>query len=239
MKRTALNLLIDALALLCFLGMIATGYLLRFPLPPGTNKSLVLWGLGRHQWGDVHFWISLALLVVLLVHLVLHWQWVVSVVARQFGSINPCQVRLLRSGFLTLLALAVLAGGFAWFAEISVRPRTEDCCPRSQSAAPVAQTPPDQVDFRTDVYPILETACLGCHGPAMARGGFRADRRDDFFGAVGKKALVIPGNAEDSSLFSVLSSPQGGAGASFHTLSDRDLEILRAWVDAGADWPER
>jgi hypothetical protein len=41
--RPALNLLIDILGAAFFLGMIATGYILHFPLPPGTNKSLSLW----------------------------------------------------------------------------------------------------------------------------------------------------------------------------------------------------
>ena len=102
MKRTALNLLIDALAALFFLGMIATGYVLRFPLPPGTNKSLSLWGLSRHQWGGVHFWISLGLLAVLLIHLALHWQWVVTVVGRQLHLVTNPQGRHLRSGVITV-----------------------------------------------------------------------------------------------------------------------------------------
>lgn len=34
-------------------------------------------GLTRHQWGDVHFWIALSLIALLVVHLVLHWRWVV------------------------------------------------------------------------------------------------------------------------------------------------------------------
>src|SRR5688572_18477064 len=85
MKRTSLNLLIDVLAALFFLGMIATGYVLHYPLPPGTNKSLSLWGLTRHQWGEVHTWISLALLSSLVIHVALHWPWIVGMVRRQFG----------------------------------------------------------------------------------------------------------------------------------------------------------
>ncbi|MGR8950815.1 MAG: DUF4405 domain-containing protein [Gammaproteobacteria bacterium] len=243
MKRTALNLLVDFLAALSFVGMIATGYILRFPLPPGTNKSLILWGLSRHQWGDVHFWISLSLLIVLLIHLVLHWQWVVSVVARQFGAANACQVRTFRSGMLTLLVVGAVLGSFAWVAEISVEPRPDRCCPSAESAAPLSRTPlaetgPAQVDFRRDVYPILAAFCLGCHGPGRAQGGFRADRKDDFFGSNGKKAWVVPGNSAKSPLFAVVSGAAGSASTPFHTLSEREAGILRAWIDAGADWPE-
>jgi len=74
MKRFFDNLLIDLIAAALMIGMLATGYVLRFPLPPGTNKDLTLWGLTRHQWGDVHFWISLGLIAVILLHLCLHWQ---------------------------------------------------------------------------------------------------------------------------------------------------------------------
>ena len=44
MKRTSLNLIVDVSAGILLLGMIATGYVLRFPLPKGTNKSHTLWG---------------------------------------------------------------------------------------------------------------------------------------------------------------------------------------------------
>ena len=44
MNRTIANIIIDIVAAFLFLGMIATGYLLRFPLPPGSNKRLKLMG---------------------------------------------------------------------------------------------------------------------------------------------------------------------------------------------------
>lgn len=108
MKRTFVNLLTDLSAALLFLAMLATGFVLRFPLPPGTNKALSLWGLTRHQWGGVHFWISGALLAVLLVHLALHWQWVVSVVGKQLGLTTSPQQSNLRSGILASAATGLL-----------------------------------------------------------------------------------------------------------------------------------
>jgi hypothetical protein len=55
MKQLVDNLLIDLIAAGLMVGMMATGYVLCFPLPPGSNKDLTLWGLTRHRWGDVHF----------------------------------------------------------------------------------------------------------------------------------------------------------------------------------------
>ncbi len=49
-EKPTVNLLIDAVAVLLMLGMLTTGFVLRFPLPPGTNRSYLLWGLTRHEW---------------------------------------------------------------------------------------------------------------------------------------------------------------------------------------------
>ena len=60
-----------------FCGMTGTGLLLTYRLPPGSRGGRGLSALGwtRHEWGDLHFWISIAFLVLLLIHLVLHWRW--------------------------------------------------------------------------------------------------------------------------------------------------------------------
>ena len=45
----------------------------------GTNPNFgreVLW-LGHEQWGDLHTWSSLVMIAGVLVHLVLHWKWIV------------------------------------------------------------------------------------------------------------------------------------------------------------------
>jgi hypothetical protein len=44
MKRIFDNLVVDLVAAVLMVAMMATGYILRFPLPPGTNNSLSLWG---------------------------------------------------------------------------------------------------------------------------------------------------------------------------------------------------
>ena len=125
MNRTLINVLIDALAALAMLGMIATGLILRFALPPGSNRSLALWGLTRHQWGDLHFWLALAALGVVVIHLVLHWTWVVSVVRRWIigaahGAPSP-RARAL-AGAATVVVLTLCLAGFWTWSLASVRP---------------------------------------------------------------------------------------------------------------------
>ncbi|MHC4115417.1 MAG: DUF4405 domain-containing protein [Planctomycetota bacterium] len=89
MKRAKLNLIIDALLLLCLAGIAGIGFLIKYVLVPGyqrweiygRNVSLFLWGLDRHQWGTIHFIIGLGLafLALLVLHVVLHWQIVVGI----------------------------------------------------------------------------------------------------------------------------------------------------------------
>lgn len=91
MRRNTLNFMVDAISLLVMFAMIATGLVIRFILPPGSGGrghgggGLSLWGWGRHEWGDLHFWLAAGLASLLLVHVALHWAWV-CVVARGLVS---------------------------------------------------------------------------------------------------------------------------------------------------------
>ena len=49
--------------------------------PPGQEEFLAL---TRGDWIDIHDWAAVALLVVIGVHLILHWRWIVRVTRRMF-----------------------------------------------------------------------------------------------------------------------------------------------------------
>ncbi|NQT50755.1 DUF4405 domain-containing protein [bacterium] len=98
MSKNKLNLIIDVLAYLGMVALASTGLILAYGLPPGTGGRhgggrgvLTLLGRSRHEWGDVHFALAIALLVLVLLHLVLHWRWVAN---------------LLRAPLLIVLGLA-------------------------------------------------------------------------------------------------------------------------------------
>lgn len=127
MRKDTLNYLVDALALVVMLGMIATGLLIKYQLPPGSRggHGLTLWGLDRHEWGDVHFWMAVALAVLLVLHVALHWTWVIVVSLRlgRSGTENaraPAAAKRNMVGLVFLVGLAVLVGGFLWMADASV-----------------------------------------------------------------------------------------------------------------------
>lgn len=83
MKRTNLNFIIDVVAFVGFVLLTTTGVLMRYILPPGSGRYSTIWRLDRHEWGGIHFWISVVFFFVLALHLVLHRRWIVSVVTGQ------------------------------------------------------------------------------------------------------------------------------------------------------------
>jgi hypothetical protein len=256
MNRTIVNLTVDLAAAALFLAMLGTGSILFFAMPPGTSRSLSLWGLSRHQWGDVHLWIAFAFLAVVLLHVCLHWQWVVSVVGKRLGLAGAGKGSLLRSGLPTFLIVAAVVGSFVWLTRASVQDITDpgrfDVCgppaPAHKGGPTAVLSPgPDKladdsrapVSFWKDVYPVLEKACLSCHGPKRAKGGFRVDRRDDYFGKGSGEALIVPGDSSRSPLVAIVSGTRKDiARPEVHKLPEEAAALVRAWIDAGAHWPQ-
>jgi hypothetical protein len=94
MKRTTLNLILDTMSFLNLLLLATTGSIMRWVLPPGsgggqgrgfrggrgpaveTQDLASLLGLGRHDWGDVHFVLAIVFLTLILIHILLHWTWI-------------------------------------------------------------------------------------------------------------------------------------------------------------------
>jgi hypothetical protein len=106
-RKADLNFLVDVLAFVAFVILTATGLLVRYVLPPGSGHSRSLWGMDRHEWGELHFWIAVALLACLALHLLLHWRWVVSMVKGRPREGSSFRVALSFVGLLALVALVV------------------------------------------------------------------------------------------------------------------------------------
>jgi len=92
-----------------------------------------------------------------------------------------------------------------------------------------------KIDFARDVQPIFRQNCVGCHGPTQQLSGFRVDRRSIVLGRRG----VVPGSSENSFLFHrITSSAYGTQMPPTGALKPEQIEILKAWIEQGADWPD-
>ena len=95
-----------------------------------------------------------------------------------------------------------------------------------------------QVDFTRDVEPIF-SRCYACHGPQQQLSGLRLDRREDALRGGYSGPVIQPGGSAQSKLIHMVAGliegivmPLGG-----EKLTPREVGILRAWIDQGADWP--
>ena len=112
MKRTWLNFLVDSLTLIAFLGLVWTGCLMEFILPHGrAGRGVTLWGMGRHDWGEWHLYCGYAVIGLIVVHLVLHWQWIATMVCRLWPKWKGGSPRALKRNLIGLVVLVVSAGG--------------------------------------------------------------------------------------------------------------------------------
>jgi hypothetical protein len=105
-RRPTLNLLVDVTAFAGFALMTTTGVLMRYLLPSGSGRWLTIWGLHRHQWAEIHFWVSSLFLSTLAVHVFLHWRWIVSMVRGRPREGSGLRAGLGLVGLLAVLALA-------------------------------------------------------------------------------------------------------------------------------------
>lgn len=49
-----------------------------------STEATFLWD--RHTWIDLHDWVAVALLVMLIIHFILHWKWIVHMTKKVFSS---------------------------------------------------------------------------------------------------------------------------------------------------------
>lgn len=95
--------------------------------------------------------------------------------------------------------------------------------------------------FFREVQPILERHCYSCHQGNKVKGGLRLDNRADaFLGGNADGTSIVVGKPEESPLFLRVIShdPEEVMPAKGDRLSDRDVAILRSWIEQGAKWPE-
>jgi len=79
MKKTDWQYLVDTLLFLCIVGIAFIGFLMGLVIPKGPtapeSAKYFLW-LHRHQWGNIHFYLSIAFTVLVIIHLIFSWKWI-------------------------------------------------------------------------------------------------------------------------------------------------------------------
>ena len=143
MKRTTVFLTIDIVAFVLFAAMTATGVLVRYVLPPGSGHFNMLWGMDRHEGGEIHFWIAVALLAALALHIFYHWKWILCVVTGRSSKRKASSARAALAVVGLLALLALMAAPF--FSPVQNKENVEDHPKRSQSEE-ISSASPSQTE---------------------------------------------------------------------------------------------
>lgn len=101
-----------------------------------------------------------------------------------------------------------------------------------------------EIEFKRDIEPLLTERCDRCHGREKQKGGLRLDVKASVLrGGDSGEPGIVPGHADQSRLFQLISSSDDDermppASAREARLSTLELDRIRRWIDAGAEWPE-
>ena len=94
-------------------------------------------------------------------------------------------------------------------------------------------------DFGTEIEPIFREKCYGCHGEQQQLGQLRLDSRSVATDAGPSGPRIVPHDAKASAIYQRVAGlgegnrmPMGGQ------LSDPEIALIKAWIEAGAVWPD-
>ena len=126
MKRRSknyINYALDVILLLSIAFTLTSSYIVWFVLPRGMGQHgssyCSQWGQGlagnwvtvlgwpRYIWIEIHNWASVALLVVILLHIIFHWGWIVETTKRVRSYIGK-RVRKATELYIAAVVLFIL-----------------------------------------------------------------------------------------------------------------------------------
>src|SRR5678809_124870 len=108
--------------------------------------------------------------------------------------------------------------------------------PEQAKALPPAA--PHNVEFASEIKPILESSCIKCHARGRNKGGLRLDTRETLLKGGDSGPAIVPGKSTESYLIELVAGvdPDNVMPQKGKRLTPEQIGVLRAWIDQGAKW---
>jgi hypothetical protein len=97
-----------------------------------------------------------------------------------------------------------------------------------------------KTDFSKDILPLLKDNCFKCHGPEKQKGKLRLDTREAALKGGKDGPAFVPGDAAKSDLIRRITLPKTDDDfmpSEGEPLPKEKIELLKAWIAEGAEWP--
>jgi hypothetical protein len=89
MRHATVNFVVACAGFVLLLAVTTSGIIIKYVLPRGSGRRWrggrggaeagenirELLSMPRHQWLDIHFWLAVAFVVLVIIHILLHWSW--------------------------------------------------------------------------------------------------------------------------------------------------------------------
>jgi hypothetical protein len=116
-NKSKLNLSIDIIMFMLLIPVAGIGFLMKYVIVSGKERNIIygnnvdleFLGLTRHQWGTIHLTLSIIFLVLLILHIILHWKIIICLFSRLIPAVS---IRFGIALFLALFCLIILISPF-------------------------------------------------------------------------------------------------------------------------------
>lgn len=92
-----------------------------------------------------------------------------------------------------------------------------------------------EVDFASEIAPVLQQRCLSCHNDQERKGDFSLETGE----SISQDGFIVPGDAGASHLLDVIRVENGEARMPKNSdpLTSEEINRITKWIDQGAIWP--
>lgn len=102
------------------------------------------------------------------------------------------------------------------------------------------------ISYNKQIRPIINTACIGCHGGVKKSAGVSFIFREEALGmSANGNRVIIPGDPENSEFIKRITStdpryvmPPASGDHAHDPLKQEEIDLIKKWIRQGAEWEE-